>query len=428
MRRVLFLLCLALPVVADTRVTVLHFSDYHSHALPFYTDDGERGGIARAIGYLKTHKRRGALVFSGGDMVNKGAPAWSDKYNCAEWPWFNGILDAMAFGNHDADYGLPAFRECRDRLRYPILSANTEGFKPYRVFTRNGIKIGVFALAGGDFAKLVKEPGLTFRDPLAAARETVRKLREDEGVDAVLMIGHQEAESDYELAKSVPGIDVILGSHSHLKRELVRIPGTKTWFISPGQYLTYITWLELYVAEGRLAAVDGALVPVDERMPEDPVIVARVAKMQRVLEQDPQYADLFRPIGRLESPLSVEALARRTLELMRTIARADVAVSTHSTFRSPLASGTLTLEALRAAMPYENEIIVCTMSGAALQTFLRAAGEESYVAAPAIDPNAGYRLATTDFAAFVAYKDVLACDKERTGLKVREELRKSMAQ
>jgi len=47
-----------------TRVTLLHFSDYHSHALPFYSEGREgQGGIARAIGYLRAQKRNGALVF-----------------------------------------------------------------------------------------------------------------------------------------------------------------------------------------------------------------------------------------------------------------------------------------------------------------------------------------------------------------------------
>src|SRR5688500_10215775 len=128
MRRLLLLLLLAIPAAAETRVTLLHISDYHSHALPFYTEEGERGGIARAIGYLRAEKRRGALVFSGGDTINKGAPAWSDKYGCADWPFWNGIVDAMAFGNHDADYGWDAFENCRASVRYPILSANTAGF------------------------------------------------------------------------------------------------------------------------------------------------------------------------------------------------------------------------------------------------------------------------------------------------------------
>ena len=50
-------------VLAATLVTLLHFSDYHSHALPFYSDGmEEQGGIARAVTYLRTAKRQGALV------------------------------------------------------------------------------------------------------------------------------------------------------------------------------------------------------------------------------------------------------------------------------------------------------------------------------------------------------------------------------
>jgi 5'-nucleotidase/UDP-sugar diphosphatase len=414
MRKLFLLLLLAVPVLgAEKTVTLFHFSDYHSHALPFYTDDGERGGIARTIGYLKQQKRRGALVFSGGDTINKGAPAWSDQYQCAEWPWWNGVTDAMAFGNHDADYGHAAWQRCRQSTRYPILSANTVGMRPYRVFTRNGLRIGVFALAGRDFKELVKVPELTFGDPVSAARDAVRALRETEHVDAVVMIGHEHTEDDYALAKEVPGIDLILGSHSHLKRELVQIPGTRTWFIAPSQYLTYISWVELHFADGRLGAIDGALVPVDARMPEDRVIATRVARMQNELEQ--AKPELFASIGTLDAPLSVSALAHRALDVMRKVTNTAIAISTASSFRSPLPAGTLTLELLRGAMPYDNEIVVCTVSGADLQR-LQA---ESFIAGTFV-PAGTYKAAMTDY---LWGREKFDC--ERTGLRVRGELQKT---
>ncbi|MFP5247470.1 MAG: bifunctional metallophosphatase/5'-nucleotidase, partial [Thermoanaerobaculia bacterium] len=357
-------------------VTLLHLSDYHSHALPFYTDAGERGGIARAIHYLREEKRNGALIFSGGDTINKGAPAWSDKYVCTEWPWFNGIVDAMAFGNHDPDYGPEEFDRCRRTVRYPILSANTDGFRSYVVLQREGIRIGVFALAGPDFPQLVKVGGFTFGDPIAAARKAVQTLREKEHVDVVVMIGHQHTEEDYTLAKAVPGIDLIFGSHSHEKHELTRIPGTQTWFIAPGQYLEAISRVDLTFDGKRIQHVRGELVTVDSSLQEDRRIARKVAEMQRALELDPDYAELFEPIGELERPLSTEQVAQRALDTMRKVANADIAISTTSSFRGALASGTLTLEALRAAMPYDNEIVVCTMSGALLEELRK----ESYVA------------------------------------------------
>lgn len=430
LRKLFFVLTLALYLCGDASaqtVTLLHFSDYHSHALPFYTDEGERGGIARAIGYLRREKRNGALIFSGGDTVNKGAPAWSDKYNCIEWPWLNGIASAMAFGNHDADYGFGQYRQCRDRTRYPILSANTEGFQKYAVFEAQGARIGVFALAGPDFPQLVKVPELKFGDPITAARETVQALREKERVDAVVMIGHETQEADYALARAVPGIDLIFGSHSHLERELTKIPETETWFISPFQYLTYISRVELTIANHRVVSVGGELVPVEASMREDRATARRVRKLQRDLENDPQYRALFIPIATLPQAMPVEALSKFTLETMRNVTQSDVALSTMSSFRGSLAKGTLTMEALRAALPYDNEIVTCTMGGEQLQRVLDH-DDESYVSGvPPVDPKRTYRIATTDYQAFVAYKDVFLCDKTRTGLRVRDEVKKRLA-
>ena len=128
------------------------------------------------------------LIFNGGDTINHGTPAWSDKYMCAEWPWFNGIVDAMAFGNHDADYGPEVFAQCQAEINYPILSANTldaggqplfqQDGKTYAVFEIDGVKIGVFAVAGSDYvqsAQARNQPGRR-RDlsrPDAAAQEVV---------------------------------------------------------------------------------------------------------------------------------------------------------------------------------------------------------------------------------------------------------------
>ena len=421
-----------------THVTLLHFSDYHSHALPFYSEGREgQGGIARAIGYLRAQKQHGALVFSGGDMMNKGSPAWSDKYRCAEWPWFNGVIDAMAFGNHDPDYGIGELEGCLQTIRYPVLSANTNGFKGTRVFVVNGIRVGVFAVAGSDFKTLVKEPVFHFGDPVASARDAVRELRETHA-DVIVMIGHEHLDDDFALARAVPGIDLIFGSHSHLKRALTRIDGTSTWFISPFQYLTYISRVVLTFDGHKLVGVTGKLIPVDARMPDDKTIARRVAAMQRALEADPKYAPLFATIGTLYTPLPVDALAQRTVEIMRDAAHADVALSTASSFRQDLPRGRVTMESLRAAMPYDNEILVYTLRGDVVEKLLgygkSRQGSDSFaiVAAPkTIDLVRTYRIATTDYLARVApgYRDFFAgLTAETPGLRVRDELRKRLGE
>ncbi|HYM60044.1 MAG TPA: 5'-nucleotidase C-terminal domain-containing protein [Thermoanaerobaculia bacterium] len=493
-------LLVVLPVAAappensETTVTLLHFADYHSHAQAFYSEGGDdQGGIARAIGYLKREKQRGALIFSGGDMMNAGSPAWSDKYRCAEWSWLNGIVDAMAYGNHDGDYGTAAFVACRRGVSYPILSANVfdagghavfathtpaaraRGNVRYAVFRQNGVRIGVFAVAGPDFDVLVKKEnrpaaGAIFGPAVKAAREMVHALRDVEKVDAVVLIGHEQRDDDAALARAVPGIDVILGTHSHLKEELSQIPGTRTWIISPFQYLTYISRVTLRFRGRELIDVSGGLVRVNGSVTPDAAIARKVAAMEQVLESDPGYRALFETIGTAATPLAVEGQLSRdaplpdlALDVMRGATGAHFALSTASSFRQSIASGPITMEALRAALPYDNEILVFEMTGARVAQILdhsvTRAGSDFFAQVSGVrfsidvfhevsylsivkdprDPAAGfenidkaklYRVATTDYLARVApgYRELFAgLTPEMTGLHLREELRKYLA-
>lgn len=391
------------------------------------------GGIARLIGFAERHKARGAIVLNGGDMMNKGAPAWSDKYHCVEWAWFNGIVDAAAFGNHDADYGDAELARCRASVTFPILSANTSGFEHYRVVERKGIRIGVFAIAGSDFPRLVTTVKLVYSDPIAAARDVVDTLRNREHVDAVVMIGHEHAEDDFRLAHAVMGIDVVFGTHTHLRQDFEMIPGTSTAFISPFQYGTYVSVVDLTFVKKRLTNINGQLVAMDGTIKADSKIARRVASMEQALERDPQYRDLFRPVARLLHPLDVDDLARFTVETMRDVTNADIALSTASSFRQALPSGSIDLETLRDAMPYDNEIVVAQLTAPQLQTLLArtstpdpSSDARAFAsAAPPLDPQRSYSVAVTDYMAKTAasYRDIFEnANVTSTGKRVRSEV------
>jgi 5'-nucleotidase len=473
------------PVQAqqDRTVTLIHFSDYHAHAVPFYAE-GQRNtaGIARVLGYLKARAEDpGTLILSGGDTMNKGTPAWSDKYQCLEWGWFNGIVDAMAFGNHDADYGPDVFAACRAGITYPILSSNTltaDGQplfqyhgETYQVFEANGVKIGVFALAGADFERLVgpgirPAAGAIFADRVQTATQVVQRLRDQEHVSAVVLIGHALYEDDVALAQAVPGIDLILGSHSHRTQELITIAGTNTRYIAPFQYLTYLSQVELtFGADGSLSAIAGQLVRMGNDLPEDADIAAQVTQLQRDLVTDPQYAPLFQEIGAAAVELSTEGqftgeavLGNLVLDVVRKDAGSHMALSTASSFREPIPPGVIIEEGVRTAMPYPNKVVEYLMTGAQIQALLdfsvskagtdffaqvsgvrftivagkaanihilRDPGSASAEFVP-LDPAVTYRVATTDFLAKVAggYKDLFAGLTPRdTGLEVREQFR-----
>ncbi|HET8645725.1 MAG TPA: metallophosphoesterase, partial [Vicinamibacteria bacterium] len=274
------------PAARRTEVRILAFSDYHSHAVPFRSQGRPaQGGIARALAYVKAARAAGpTLVLAGGDMLNEGVPAWSDEHGCVEWPWLDGLVDAMALGNHDLDYGPDAFAACRASTRVPILSANlvgsdgrpffTDSGQPYLVREVGGVRIGAFALAGPDVQRLIapgdRPPHTRWRDALQTAREVVAALRGKEKVAAVVFFGHQARDDDEAMARAVPGIDLVLGTHSHHQSGLTTIPGTRTRSIAPYQYLAYVSDLRLRFEDGRLAGMEGGLVALDESRPQDP--------------------------------------------------------------------------------------------------------------------------------------------------------------
>jgi 5'-nucleotidase / UDP-sugar diphosphatase len=469
------LLAVATPPAApsESTVTILDFADYHSHAVPFYSE-GEAGqaGIARAIAYLRRRREEPAtLVVSGGDMMNRQSPSWSDEYHCVEWPWLIGLVDAMALGNHDLDYGPGVFEQCRQSVDFPVLSANLvrpDGTpvllwrgRPYAVKEVSGIRIGFFAVAGPDVQLLVREenlpPDTTWAEAIPAARLVVEDLRKVEKVDAVVLLGHEKREDDEALARAVPGIDLVLGSHSHLKSELVTIPGTQTAFISPYQYLTYVSETRLRFRGHALAGIAGRLVRMDASLPEDPAVAAEVRRLEAQLEA--RHPERFRVLGRALVAMSDAGVATGesvignwATEVLRAAAGTHVFFATASSFRAAIPPGDVTAEAFYTALPYPNRVVTAEMTGQQILDWLELsqsrAGTDAFSQQTGLryrlrnghpdavrilrdperreagfvplDPEARYRVGTTDFQAEVAagYKELWA----RAGRRVRTPL------
>jgi 5'-nucleotidase len=458
------LLLALLPACQTTRtVTLVGLTDYHSHAVPFLSEgEPQQGGVARALHYLKEAKKKPAtLVVSGGDTLNQGIPTWSDEYGCVEWPWFNGLVEVMALGNHDLDYGAEAFERCRQAMEYPILSANLvkedgaayfqEGGKPYVVREVGGVRLGFFAVAGPDMQRLVKRErlpaGTRWTDAHEAARQVVRALREAEQVHAVVLIGHQLTEDDEALARAVQGVDVIMGSHSHHRGELRLIPGTSTYYVSPYQYLAYLSEVHLHFRGTRLERVTGGLVKMDASRPLDPQVAATVEELQRKLMA--KRPERFEVLGKTPRALSDVGISEGpapigtwATEAVRQAVEAHTFFSTAASFRAGLPEGEVTVEDFYTAIPYRNTVEITEMSGAQLARWVELSeskrGTDSYsqqsglryglkdgqvhgletLKNPAhpeegyepVDPSGTYRVGTTDFQANVAtgYREAFA--------------------
>jgi 5'-nucleotidase len=139
--------------------------------------------------------------------------------------------DAVTIGNHDFDNGLEGFSKQLPHANFPFLIANydftdtilKDKFKPYKVFNKGGIKVGVFGI-GIELDGLVPKKlfgNTVYLDPIKKANHYASLLRNEEKCDLVICLSHlgfkykNDKVSDMVLATQSRDIDLIIGGHTH---------------------------------------------------------------------------------------------------------------------------------------------------------------------------------------------------------------------
>ena len=134
-------------------------------------------------------------------------------------------FDAMTLGNHEFDWGMRALTRLRKEARFPFLAANIvdskgnllSGIRPYTILQKGHAKVAVIGLTTPEIAYITKPDnlkGLTFLSPEAVLPRLIREVRQ-QGASIVILLSHLGFEADKRVASAVPGIDVIVGGHSH---------------------------------------------------------------------------------------------------------------------------------------------------------------------------------------------------------------------
>ncbi|MEQ8169490.1 MAG: metallophosphoesterase [Candidatus Eremiobacterota bacterium] len=136
--------------------------------------------------------------------------------------------DCMAMGNREFHYIRSIMKKRREETCFPVLSANlhdltgrTDGIiSPFIIKEIKGIKVAVLGLTvqilppGSFWEKIFK---FKFLDPVTTALEYIPKLREK--AHFIIILSHVGKDGDMKIAGTVPGIDLIIGGHSHTPME-----------------------------------------------------------------------------------------------------------------------------------------------------------------------------------------------------------------
>jgi 5'-nucleotidase len=139
--------------------------------------------------------------------------------------------DAVTLGNHDFDNGLEGLKKQLPHANFPFLIANydfsdtilKDTFKPYKIFRKGDLKIGVFGI-GIELDGLVPKKlyqNTVYQDPISIANHYAGLLKRKEKCDLIICLSHlgfkyeNEKISDMTFASQTSDIDLIIGGHTH---------------------------------------------------------------------------------------------------------------------------------------------------------------------------------------------------------------------
>ena len=315
--------------------TILHTNDLHSNLIgmgpaadytPFtLNDDQTIGGFARLATLIDQRKEARTdegpvLVLDAGDYSMGTAFGGAIRDTGAELQLLSQMgYDATTFGNHDFDLGPDGLGKAIDvaakagRLP-PLVSSNAnfeaddealadlqrqveEGLiRRYIVIERDGVRFGIFGVLGKEAVAFTSGAGaVSFDDFIESSKETVDVLRNEENVDVVICLSHGGIEKgedglyssgdDVHLPEEVPGIDVVIGSHSHVALDQAITVNGRTPVVQAGKYGEYLGELVITLDGDTLTVNSYQLIPVDDTIQGDMAISDEIDKFKHIVTE-----------------------------------------------------------------------------------------------------------------------------------------------
>ncbi len=379
--------------------TILHTNDMHASFIgmgpsadytPFtLNDDTTRGGYARLASLIaqRTAARKSqgpVLVLDAGDYSMGTAFSAATRETGGELHLMGKMgYDATTFGNHEFDLGPAGLGSSIGAAVKAgpipaILAANTSfsGSDPslvglqeltskgvirrYMVIERGGLRFGIFGVLGKE-AMIYTSGGVTsFADPTTAAREVVKILREAEKVDVVVALSHGGVEKgpdgrydtgeDVQLAKDVPGIDVVISGHSHTELNEAIVVNGRTPVVQTGKESNNLGELVIALDGNKLTVTSYRLLPIDDSILGDRMIGKEIDQLKESVS-----AAAFSSRGySIDQPLAIAPrdlpntftditagtlLANLVTDSFRTATKADIGFTANGMMRAGLLRG-----------------------------------------------------------------------------------------
>ncbi|WP_171177535.1 bifunctional UDP-sugar hydrolase/5'-nucleotidase [Ruegeria sp. HKCCA4633] len=388
---------------AEYKLTILHTNDIHSRieSINKYdsTCDAEDeaegkcfGGVAR----LKTivDSRRDALADQNVLLLDAGDPFQGSLFyttykGSAEAEFMEAIgYDVMAVGNHEFDDGPEGLASFIETVSFPVISGNLDlsssaelkgKVENHVVLDVGGQKVGIISALATDTVE-TSSPGkdVVFQDEIESLKADVAALQ-DEGVNIIIALNHVGLAKDLEIAEQVPGLDIVVGGHSHTLLSNTQegaagayptmvgdVPVVQAYAYS--KYLGEITLT--FDDDGNLIAAEGEPILLDASVTPDEGIAARVAEMGAPIEEMKQrvVASSAAAIQGDRSVCRVQECEMGNLVADAMLARvadqgAQIAIANSGGLRASIDEGDVTMGEVLTVLPFQNTLSTFEITG-----------------------------------------------------------------
>jgi 2',3'-cyclic-nucleotide 2'-phosphodiesterase (5'-nucleotidase family) len=406
------LFCLALlpglGTAQPVSLTILHTNDTHGHLLPFSypseTAPGSElaglqsrrdiGGIARRATLAKrvreAQQARGGIVWlvDAGDFTD-GTSFSTEYHGEADIEAMNAAgYDFGTIGNHELNASLGTLKKLIGLAKFPLLCANLTDnatgrplVPPSEIRKVGPLKIGIFGLTTSSAAGYpAAKDQLTIGNEIETARRMVERLKPE--TDIVILISHAGETTDEVIARQVPGIDVIIGGHSHTRLPL----GQFIWRSDDLEERTVngTVIVQAYKWGGELGRLDllfgqddkrvwhleryrERLLEVTSDIPDDDAVAAVVARYWKPIAA--RYGEV---IGQAGADFTEIDLANYNLvtDAIRETYGTEIALENTGGVRAPLIKGNITREDLTQLDPFANTVVTFKITGRQLKDVL----------------------------------------------------------
>jgi 5'-nucleotidase/UDP-sugar diphosphatase len=429
---------------APETVTVLVTGDENGHLLPNTEGEVKRGGAAQVLGMWVANeghcvgkvgsggapacKNGKTLVLSTGDHFS--GPSLSTVFQGEPTAESMAVMGyaGSGMGNHELDFGREQFDKLRDLGGFPYLSCNIKpptqandkqydlGLKPWAIFERGGVKIGVVGLSVGNVAKTVMSGrffgnAVTPYEPaLQAAIPAVRKA----GADLVIVIADECPTVLEPVVAKHPEWKLAFLAGGHCHTPVDRKVGT-TPLVSPGRH--WEKYLRATLTADRSRPPGQRLVGVETKVVDvvggpnapapDPSLATRLHTWSQKHDEV-----LGEKIGYTRSGLDADSPTLHTWysRAIREQVKTDVAILNKKGFRGSVQPGAVTPGSVYSVMPFDNSVLTLKLKGKDLLGALEnsaavvdgAAKKDGAwtVKGKPIDPNGTYSVATFEYLYF----------------------------